>query len=69
MPTYVYEREDGTQFELKQRITEDALEICPDTGQKVKRVIFPVASHFKCDGFYKTDYKDKEKRQKPDEKK
>ena len=39
MPTYVYRREDGTTFETKQRITEDPLEECPETGQPVERII------------------------------
>ena len=56
MPTYVYKRDDGTTFEVKQRITEDALEVCPTTGQKVKRVISGAGLIFKGDGFYLTDY-------------
>lgn len=39
MPTYEYRREDGTTFKTKQRITEDSLEECPDTGQAVERII------------------------------
>lgn len=39
MPTYAYRREDGTTFTTKQRITEDALEECPETGQAVERII------------------------------
>lgn len=39
MPTYVYRREDGTTFETQQRITEDPLETCPETGQPVERII------------------------------
>ena len=57
MPTYVYRREDGTTFEVQQRITEPALETCPDTGQPVKRVISGSAGLiFKGSGFYLTDY-------------
>lgn len=57
MPTYVYRREDGTTFEIEQRITEDALETCPTTGQKVERVISGSAGLiFKGSGFYLTDY-------------
>lgn len=57
MPTYVYRREDGSTFEIEQRITEDALEVCPETGQKVKRVITGTAGLiFKGSGFYLTDY-------------
>lgn len=39
MPTYVYRRTDGTTFETQQRITEDPLEECPETGQPVERII------------------------------
>lgn len=56
-PIYEYEREDGTFFELIQKIEEDALTICPTTGQKVKRLISAPNSHFKGSGFYCTDYK------------
>lgn len=61
MPTYEYKREDGTTFELFQGINDDALTTCPDTGQKVKRVISGGAGVvYKGDGFYITDYKNKE---------
>lgn len=38
MPTYTYRREDGTEFDVVHSM-EDKLEKCPDTGQKVTRVI------------------------------
>lgn len=56
MPIYVYEREDGTTFEHKQRITDDPLEMCPETGQDVNRVIQPPSINFKGDGFHVNDY-------------
>lgn len=57
MPTYVYRREDGTKFEIQQRITEDPLETCPETGQSVERLITGSAGLiFKGDGFYVNDY-------------
>ncbi|MEM8485478.1 MAG: zinc ribbon domain-containing protein [Bacteroidota bacterium] len=57
MPTYTYKREDGSVFEIDQRITADALEVCPTTGQKVKRIISGGAGLvFKGSGFYLTDY-------------
>lgn len=57
MPTYVYRREDGTKFEIEQRITEDPLDTCPTTGQPVTRVISGAAGLvFKGSGFYLTDY-------------
>jgi len=57
MPTYVYRREDGTTFEIVQSITEPPLEYCPETGQKVERVIAGGSGLvFKGSGFYITDY-------------
>lgn len=60
MPTYEYQREDGTTFEMLQGINEDPLETCPETGQKVKRLISGgTGLVFKGSGFYITDYKKK----------
>ena len=57
MPTYVYRRDDGTTFEVQQRITEDPLTEDPETGQKVTRIISGNAGLvFKGSGFYQTDY-------------
>lgn len=65
MPTYKYKREDGTTFEIKQSIKDDALEECPETGQKVKRVISGGGGVvYKGDGFYVTDYKDSDRKAK-----
>lgn len=58
MPTYKYKREDGTTFEIRQSINDDALKECPETGQKVKRVISGGGGVvYKGSGFYVTDYK------------
>jgi len=60
MPTYQYKREDGTMFEIVQKISESALETCPDTGQKVKRVITGGSGVvYKGSGWYVTDYKNR----------
>jgi predicted nucleic acid-binding Zn ribbon protein len=57
MPTYVYRRPDGTTFEVFQRISDDPLDVDPDTGQPVERVIGGGAGLiFKGSGFYETDY-------------
>ena len=57
MPTYTYRREDGSAFDIEQRITEEPLKECPTTGQKVKRIINGSAGLvFKGSGFYLTDY-------------
>ncbi|NBC27902.1 MAG: zinc ribbon domain-containing protein [Bacteroidetes bacterium] len=58
MPTYEYKREDGTTFEVFQSMSDDALTVCPTTGQPVKRVISGGSGLvFKGSGFYVTDYK------------
>ncbi|HBX66785.1 MAG: FmdB family transcriptional regulator [Balneola sp.] len=59
MPTYEYKREDGSTFEVKQKMSEEPLKTCPDTGQAVKRVISGGGGVvYKGDGWYVTDYKD-----------
>lgn len=58
MPTYEYKREDGSMFEIFQGINDSALETCPETGQKVKRMISGGGGVvYKGTGFYVTDYK------------
>ena len=60
MPTYTYKLEDGTTFDLQQKISADALTTCPTTGQAVKRVITGGGGVvYKGDGWYVTDYKNK----------
>lgn len=59
MPTYTYQREDGTTFEIDQPITEKPLEECPDTGQPVERIITDAPTvTFEGDGFHTEDYDD-----------
>ncbi len=59
MPTYEYKREDGTTFEIVQKMSDDALTTCPTTGQKVKRIISGGGGVvYKGEGWYVTDYKD-----------
>ena len=54
---YVYRREDGSRFEIEQRITEDSLVSCPTTGQKVERVLQPFTPRYRGTGFYSTDHR------------
>jgi predicted nucleic acid-binding Zn ribbon protein len=63
VPVYVYRRQDGSTFEIEQRITADGLVCCPTTGQKVERVLQPFTPRYRGTGFYSTDHrkpKDKE---------
>ena len=58
MPVYEYQREDGSVFELSQRMSDDPLLVCPTTGQKVRRIISGGSGViYKGDGWYVTDYK------------
>ncbi|MCH8568411.1 MAG: zinc ribbon domain-containing protein [Balneolales bacterium] len=58
MPTYLYEREDGTRFDFFQKMSDDSLKSCPETGQKVRRVITGGSGViYKGTCFYNTDYK------------
>jgi len=51
MPTYVYRKREGekgcsyctAQFEVVQRMADDALKTCPKCGGAVERVIGPVS--------------------------
>jgi putative FmdB family regulatory protein len=56
MPIYEYRCENGHNFEVMQRITDDSLTTCSTCGAPVQRVLHPVAVHFKGSGFYTTDY-------------
>ncbi|HQR79875.1 MAG TPA: zinc ribbon domain-containing protein [Actinomycetota bacterium] len=56
MPTYDYKCQDcGHRFDHAQGFHEDPLEVCPDCGGRVRRVIGNVGVTFKGSGFYRTD--------------
>lgn len=58
MPTYEYVREDGSRFDIIQKMSESPLERCPETGQAVRRAITGGSGViYKGTGFYNTDYK------------
>ena len=57
MPTYGYEcTRCGDQFEVFQRITEDALSTHEDCGGELRRLLYPVGIVFKGPGFHVNDY-------------
>ena len=65
MPTYEYKREDGTTFEIIQKMNDAPLATCPTTGLQVRRVISGGGGVvYKGDGWYVTDYKDGGKKNK-----
>jgi predicted nucleic acid-binding Zn ribbon protein len=55
MPIYVYERPDGSRFELRQGFNDTALTEDPETGVSVRRIMQPAPIIFKGSGWYKTD--------------
>ena len=57
MPVYVYRRDDGSTFEIEQRMSEERLLSCPTTGQRVERVMQPFTPRYTGTGFYSTDHR------------
>jgi putative FmdB family regulatory protein len=57
MPTYEYEcKSCGHSFEAFQRMADDPLQICPQCGMEIRRVINGGSGViFKGSGFYSTD--------------
>jgi putative FmdB family regulatory protein len=65
MPTYDYLCENGHRFEVFQSMKDEALTTCKECGAPVRRVIGPGAGFiFKGGGFYITDYRSKEYKEK-----
>lgn len=61
MPTYDYQCEQGHQFEVFQSMKDDPLTECIECGSRARRLIGPGAGFlFKGDGFYITDYRSKD---------
>jgi putative FmdB family regulatory protein len=57
VPTYGYEcTACKDQFEVVQRITEDALAIHEGCGGELRRLLYPVGIVFKGPGFHVNDY-------------
>ncbi|HEV2128480.1 MAG TPA: FmdB family zinc ribbon protein [Thermomicrobiales bacterium] len=58
MPTYVYRCDSCKhQFEIFQKMSDDALDTCPRCEARVRRIIHPVGIVFKGSGWYITDSK------------
>ena len=56
MPTYQYRcTECGTDLEVVQKFTDDALTICPECDGELRKVFSAVGVVFKGSGFYATD--------------
>jgi putative FmdB family regulatory protein len=65
MPTYEYECENGHRFEVFQSMKDEPLSACTECGGKARRRIGPGAGFlFKGSGFYSTEYRSKEYKEK-----
>jgi len=63
MPTYEYRcRDCGHTFEVVQKMTDEALTVCPDCGGELRKVFAVPSIAFKGSGFYATDHGKKAKR-------
>ncbi len=56
MPIYEYRCRRCGQFEMMQRITDDALTRCPTCRSKVTKLISNTSFQLKGSGWYATDY-------------
>ena len=59
MPLYVYKREDGSTIEIRHSIHDEALTVCPETGQKMERVLQAFGSAQLPNRFYREGLKGK----------
>ncbi|MDA0329562.1 MAG: zinc ribbon domain-containing protein [Gemmatimonadetes bacterium] len=58
MPTYDYECHNGHRFEIFQRMSDEPVSVCTECGAPAQRKISGGAGFlFKGDGFYITDYR------------
>jgi putative FmdB family regulatory protein len=57
VPIYEYQCDDcGASFEAFQKMSDDPHVECEKCGGPLRKVLHPVAIHFKGSGFYTTDY-------------
>lgn len=57
MPTYEYQcKSCEHRFEVWQKMTDEALTVCPECKGSIRRILFPAGIVFKGSGFYKTDH-------------
>lgn len=57
MPIYEYQCEEcGATVEAFQKMSDDPLSECEQCGGPLRKLLHPVAIHFKGSGFYTTDY-------------
>lgn len=58
MPIYEYEcKSCRHRFDIRQRIADDPIRVCPDCQGETRRVLQPVGIIFKGSGWYSTDHR------------
>ena len=58
MPIYGYRCTNcGNQFEVYQKMSDEAIQVCPKCEGKVTKILYPTGVVFKGSGYYSTDYK------------
>jgi len=58
VPTYGYRCTScGHQFEIRQKVSDEPLKVCPQCQGKLTKILYPTGVIFKGSGFYTTDYK------------
>lgn len=63
MPIYEYQCITCEhRFERLQKINDEPVEVCPECGEKVRKLLSAPAFRFKGSGWYVTDYADKGKK-------
>jgi putative FmdB family regulatory protein len=56
VPIYEYRCDNGHEFDVFQRMSDDSLTECQVCGGSARRILSAPAVHFKGSGFYTTDY-------------
>lgn len=65
MPIYEYQCTScGCRVEMMQKITDESLQTCPSCKGQLRRLMSLTSFQLKGNGWYATDYKDKDKRKK-----
>jgi len=58
VPIYGYRCTNcGHQFEVYQKMSDEAIQVCPKCEGKVTKILYPTGVVFKGSGYYSTDYK------------
>ena len=70
MPIYEYEcNACGAHHEFIQKFSDSPKRKCPDCGaNRLRKLVSAAAFHLKGDGWYVTDFRDKDKKKKKDDK-